>query len=115
MANPLNSQVVHATEVINDSVTDWDVAQQQAVGMAFQVVAQASAAAVMDATDYLRSINAVNVAAISTMTARMVEDRNPGEWKDAIQQANENSAKAAELFETVGRSSAHILNHFKVG
>ena len=115
MPTQLNPQIVQATQMVNETVSDWSVAQEQAVGMAFQVVAQASAAAVMDATDYLRNMNAVNIAAISTMTAKMVDEGgNAEQWAEAIREARKNSEAAATLFQTVGENAAKILQGFKV-
>ena len=69
----MSTQVVDSLKVAQGLTMAENVAHAQGDGMAYQVVAQASANAVADASNYLRNISSLSVAAMAAMTTRMAE------------------------------------------
>jgi hypothetical protein len=109
----MSTQVVDALKVAQGLTVHQQVAQAQGEGMAYQVVAQASASAVADASNYLRNISALSVAAMAAMTTRMTETGDAAAWQDAMQQVQQTTRDAADVFKDVGETSAKVLTAFK--
>lgn len=109
----MSTQVVDALKVAQSLTMSDQVSHAQGDGMAYQVVSQASANAVADASNYLRNISALSVAAMAAMTTRMTETGDVATWHAAMQQMQRSTQEAANVFKDVGETSAKVLTAFK--
>lgn len=102
------------------SVTSPATARDVGEAMAFQVVAQATSASVVDASDMLRSVAMISTAAIGTMTANMIQQislgggtNDPQKWQDGIEAVQQNLEKMAEIYKTIGTDASDVLKAWK--
>lgn len=81
-----------------------------AAGRAYQSVAQSSAIAIQDATDYLRSISTISATAIGVGIAMVVA--NKGDGAAVIQQGQAIATTAVTQFAAVGTAAAKVATEF---
>ena len=109
---PAHNQIQHAVRLTQGSVTDPVIVRNQGAGMAYQAVAQATAFAVQDATEYLRSVGLIGSTTIAVASARMVETGQSAPWGAIVQEAQQAVDTAAETLRKVGAAAAEILRCF---
>ncbi|MGD1846694.1 MAG: hypothetical protein ACFB10_15000 [Salibacteraceae bacterium] len=83
-----------------------------AVGKADQMVAQACAIAVQDATDNLRNLNIMCTTAIGVLIGNYVKTQNPI-YLDMIKKVGDIALKGPPAFALTGAKAAEVLSHFK--
>jgi hypothetical protein len=108
----VDARIVDALQV-TQRIVEPRAAYAQGDGMAYQVVAQATASAVADASSHLRNVSALSLAAMAAMTARMAESGDAAKWQTAINEVQASTREAARIFQMVGETSANVLTAFK--
>ncbi|HEX4952287.1 MAG TPA: hypothetical protein VF017_02675 [Thermoanaerobaculia bacterium] len=108
----IHPKIREALRLNQESILRPEVVQNQGAGMAYQVVAQTTAFAVQDATDYLRNVSLVGATTIAAAVARMMEGGHPGPWPGVIEAAQKAVDHAAETFRAVGVVAGEVLRRF---
>ncbi len=89
------------------------IVRADGAGKAYQSVAQSSAIAIQDATDYLRNVNTITATAIGVAMAQMLENPEAvDELQKVIASAQNISQGAANQFEMVSEKAALMLKNF---
>ncbi len=86
-------------------------AQRHGAGMAYQAISHASAIAVQDSVNHMRSVAMIVTAAIGSLTAKMVEKENHVDPK-AFESLAELMVSAERHFQAVGLSACTLCNDF---
>lgn len=120
MTNPLNPAVVEAVnqtlqDVVGGSVVpegEASMAQSVGAGMAYQMVAQATALAVQDSVDFLRSTELVAQAVTAAVLIKMLENDTSSSLQDALTAAQNAVREARENFAAVGAAATQVATDF---
>ncbi len=103
--------VNRATELQGQAV--GGAAQAAGTGMGYQMVAQATAQAVQDATTFLRSIEMIAAVTSGVAAAQIVANPNSaGTWTPIITDALGWVTTAAGVFSTVGTDAGTVLSGY---
>ncbi len=108
----VHPKIREALRLNQESILGPEVVRNQGAGMAYQVVAQTTAFAVQDATDYLRNVSLIGSTTIAAAVARMMEGGQPGPWPGVIEAAQKAVDHAAETFRAVGTVAGEVLRRF---
>ncbi len=81
-------------------------------GKAYQSIAQSTAIAVQDATDYLRNISTISSTAVGVAMSRLIATGDMGTYNQIVTSASNLVSNGAQDFKKVGASAADILNNF---
>lgn len=108
----INGQIVAAVQ--NSQANVVELAQKEGQSIAYQKVAQATAFAVQDATDYLRNIEAIATAAQGVALSLMLETKNPF-YLTVLTAAQEAVTAATANYTAVGTSATGIATEFPAG
>ncbi len=106
----VNGQILAAVETTNAAVLD--VAEKEAQSIAYQKVAQAAAFAVQDATDYLRNVEAIALAAQGVALKLMIEQDKVDQYATIMTKAQEAVTAAQKNLQSVGDSATAVTNEF---
>jgi hypothetical protein len=106
----LNAQIVAAVNTTNKEVLQY--AEKEAQSIAYQKVAQAAAFAVQDATDYLRNVEAIALAAQGVALKLMIEKETTSPYSDIMTQAQNAVTQAQENLKSVGGSATSVTTEF---
>lgn len=112
MSNTIvNPQVTDAVAQSNNAVLG--VAKAEGNGMAHQMVAQAVAMAIQDATEFLRSMNAISATTIGVATEILLSqpDKSP-QATAAIEAATKSVNTAVTNFQAIGSTATSIISNF---
>lgn len=117
-----NNGMGNAINTINSSVCTPQMVKLQGAGKAYQMVAQSMALAIGDATDYLRNMEALSVAATTVLVEQVVKDAvqdkelKAAEVAGVIGMLNSNlMGPVIQNFSTIGQDAATILKGFPDG
>jgi len=89
------------------------VAATSSAGKAYQFVAQSSAIAIQDATDYLRNMSTIATTAAGVAAAQMIEHpEQVAELQKIIVAAQSMVQEAANNFEMISQKAAQAINNF---
>lgn len=109
----VNPQVLDTISVIQGATMVPGVVKTSGAGKAYQSVAQSSAMAVQDATDYLRNMGTMSTTAVGAAMAQLLADPQDYHlYKDVIDEAQGLVSKAADNFKTIGNDAAEVLLNF---
>jgi hypothetical protein len=106
------------TQFVLDTNISPKVVATQGAGMAYQSVAQSMAIAVQDATDYLRNVSSITLAAIAVSTEKMVQSGNSAEgdaaekYADIITNVQSSLNIAVDTFDKIGKTAGNVLTQF---
>jgi hypothetical protein len=106
----LNQQIVQAVDLANDSVLG--AAAKEAQSIAYQKVAQAAAFAVQDATDYLRNVEAIALAAQGVALKLMIQNNTTSNYADIMKAAQDAVTAAQTNLGAVGQSADEVATKF---
>lgn len=109
----VNPQIVDSLNVQAQTITDQAVTERQGRGLAFQAVAQSTAMAVQDATDYLRNMSMIATTAVGTALAKMIETKDPS-YARVVELAQSPVKVAAESFHLIGASASEIVKSYPI-
>lgn len=109
--NASNAQSMAALNALNSVVLDDSIVRGEGAGKAYQVVAQATAIAVQDATDNLRNTSMVLNTALGVAMAQLLATGDP-KYAQVAELATKLNGNAAETFGTVGSQAADVLKGF---
>lgn len=112
----VNPQVLDTITALQGVTMNQHVVQTSGAGKAYQAVAQSSAMAIQDATDYLRNMGTMSTTAVGAAIAQLLAD--PQEYpvyKEVIDQAQCLVTKAADNFKVIGKDAAEVLERFPSG
>jgi len=109
----VNPQVLDTISVLQGATMVSGVVRTSGAGKAYQSVAQSSAMAVQDATDYLRNMGTMSTTAVGAAMAQLLADpKEFGLYKEVINEAQGLVTKAADNFKTIGKDAAEVLQNF---
>ncbi len=111
----INSQIVASINAVQKAVMSPQVVKTSGAGKAYQSVAQSSAIAVQDATDYLRNVGTIMTTALGVATAEYLATQNPLLLKFMKNDVPKVMEDAAKHFATVGKDAATVLKNFPSG
>lgn len=111
----VNPQVVDAVNLAQQATLKPDVIMQSGAGKAYQSVAQSTALAVQDATDYLRNVNTIATTAMGVAMAQLLAGENTANATTILTQANTLTTEAAANYLTIGQNAASVLTGFPSG
>lgn len=109
----VNPQVLDTISVVQGATMVNGVVKTSGAGKAYQSVAQSSAMAVQDATDYLRNMGTMSTTAVGAAMAQLLAD--PQEfvlYKEVLNEAQGLVTRAAHNFKTIGEDAAEVLAKF---
>lgn len=110
----VNSMILDAVKQSNSAVLGS--ASNNGSAIAYQKVAQATAFAVQDSTDFLRNIMAMSAAATGVALKKMVEDPTTAPKYTPVLDAAQKAVTAAQSnFEAVGTSAGKVVSGFPSG
>lgn len=95
-------------------VTQANAKTSPATGIAYPLVAQASAFLIVDGTTFLGSVTLMNLAGIAVATKKFVETKDPT-WLMVIAGCMDTIAKASKATETIAGAAATVLKSFPPG
>ncbi|WP_254869690.1 hypothetical protein [Thalassospira lucentensis] len=110
LSTALNPQIVQAVGTTNHAVLNGAI--PGANGVAYQKVAQASAYAVQDSTDYLRSIMSMASATTGVAMQKMLATKEVEPYSDIIAAAAKAVADAQDTFTKVGTAASSVVKDF---
>ena len=105
-------QAVTTIQELQKATMSPQVIKSSGAGKAYQSVAQSTAIAVQDATDFLRNVSTISSTAIGVAMAQLLADPTNTASQIVIQQAQEIVANASTNFESIGSNAASVLNQF---
>ncbi len=114
----LNPMVVQAVDFTNATMTN--AISAEANGIAYQKVAQATAFAIQDATDYLRNIMAMAGAAQGVALEKMIkaaamtppDEPHMKAYQTVLSTAQQTITAAEAVLSTTGTNAANVANGF---
>lgn len=98
-----------ASDAADTSVKDAIV--REGAGKAYQLVAQATAIAIQDATDNLRNINSISTTAMGAALAQFLETGKP-EYAAAVDLAIKMADAANNNYKAIASTAIHILEDY---
>lgn len=110
LSTALNPQIVQAVGTTNHAVLNGAI--PGANGVAYQKVAQASAYAVQDSTDYMRSIMSMASATTGVAMQKMLATKEVDPYSDIIAAAAKAVSDAQDTFAKVGKSASGVVKDF---
>lgn len=110
----VNSQIVDSLQKAQDFAMGPAI-KASGAGKAYQAVAQSTAIAIQDATDYLRNTGTITNTAIGVALAEWLVTKEEVPYKDVIQAATGAMEAATTNFSKVGTAAAAILNGYPSG
>ncbi len=81
-------------------------------GKAYQSIAQSTAIAVQDATDYLRNLSTISTTAVGVAMAQLLATGDTATYSQVITNANNLVSTGVTDFQNIGKSAMNILNNF---
>ena len=114
MASTPVSQVSAALAAATKATLSPSVIQAAGAGKSYQSVAQSTAIAVQDATDYLRNVMTISSVAYGMAMVLIVADQDTLA-KKLIEGATTISTDAATQFKTVGTYAGQVLKGYPSG
>ncbi|MDQ0462815.1 purine nucleoside phosphorylase [Caulobacter ginsengisoli] len=116
MSDPtiVDPQVVDAINQVQQATMAPQVVLTSGAGKAYQMVAQACAMAVQDATDALRNINTISATAIGVAMAQLLETGDP-RYVAVLAEAQKLLVDANANFAATGEAAAAVLKSFPSG
>jgi len=107
----VNSQIVDAVTQTNNAVLG--VVQAEGNGIAHQLVAQSTAMAIQDATELMRNVNAIALAAMGVaLDFILTQPAKIPQATLAIEQANTIISNATANLTEVGKAAVAIINSY---
>ena len=106
-----NAQSVATINALKAAVLDDTVVRGEGAGKAYQVVSQATAIAVQDATDNLRNTSMVLNTALGVAMAQLLATGDP-KYAQVAELATSLNGQAAENFRTIGSNASDVLKGF---
>ena len=107
----MSDHVASALQSLNAGALSAAVIGASGAGKAYQSVAQSSAIAVQDGTDYLRNVSTIAATAIGVAMAQIVA--SDGEHGvTALSKAQTLVGQAAQDFQQIGAAASAVLDGF---
>lgn len=103
----LSTQIVQAVDKTNAVV--MGATQTEAVGIAFQKVAQATSYAIQDSTDYMRNIMTMAAATQGICLEKMLAEQSPDPWAKIMEEAQKAVTAAQKNMAEVGTTAGTIV------
>jgi hypothetical protein len=110
----VNAQIVDVINQVQLATMAPQVVLTSGAGKAYQAVAQATAIAVVDATDALRNISTIATTAVGVAMAQYLATGDP-KYATVMQTAQSMMKEAAADYATIGTTSAAVLKGFPSG
>lgn len=111
---PTQGNLVPSTPLTPEVAPQPSAIKAEGAGKAYQSVAQSTAIAIQDATDYLRNMNSITATAIGVSLAKFIETGDP-QYALAAELAQAINTQAANNFKTIGTNAADVLSGYPSG
>lgn len=115
MSDSDNSDAVTQGSITSNKKAPMDLpsAIKEAIdGKAYQSIAQSTAIAVQDATDYLRNISTISTTAVGAAMAQLLATGDMNTYNQVVTSANNLVLNGAHDFRNIGTCATDILSNF---